>query len=568
MTNKTGRFAILEQFLADGIHYMFGNPGTSEEGFLDAIREYPDLKYILTLQESVAVMAADGYARATKKPALVQIHSTPGLGNAIGALYQAYRGHSPLVVIGGDAGIKYQAMDAQMAGDLVAFAEPVTKWSTMVMEPSSLLRVLRRAIKIAATPPMGPVYVCLPVDILDAPAVEEVRPTSIPSTKVLPDEELLKTAATMLASAHKPMIFVGDGVAYSSAQDELTRVAELLGAEVWEVDAGELNMSHAHPLYQGMTGHMFGYQSRPITNRGDVNLVCGTYLLPEVFSELGNIFAPGAKVIHIDLNAYEIAKNHSVDLGLVSDPKLTLAHLAKVLSAVMTSEQKETAKTRTADIAQAKEENHKRELQADRENWDAVPLHFSRFAAELAKQLPEDVIIFDEALTCSPDLTRYLPPTKPGHYFLSRGGSLGVGIPGTIGAKLANPDTTVIGFTGDGAAMYTIQALWSAARHNIDAKFVICNNHSYRLLQVNIQAYWQERDIPQHEYPLSFDLSKPEINFVEIARSMGVEGVRLEKAQEIAPALEQALAHKGPFLIDVVLEANVHPEMIGISCGQ
>ncbi|MEH1969425.1 thiamine pyrophosphate-binding protein [Nostoc sp.] len=568
MTNKTGRFAILEQFLADGIHYMFGNPGTSEEGFLDAIREYPDLKYILTLQESVAVMAADGYARATKKPALVQIHSTPGLGNAIGALYQAYRGHSPLVVIGGDAGIKYQAMDAQMAGDLVAFAKPVTKWSTMVMEPSSLLRVLRRAIKIAATPPMGPVYVCLPVDILDAPAVEEVRPTSIPSTRVLPDEELLKTAATMLASAHKPMIFVGDGVAYSSAQDELTRVAELLGAEVWEVDAGELNMSHAHPLYQGMTGHMFGYQSRPITSRGDVNLVCGTYLLPEVFPELGNIFASGAKVVHIDLNAYEIAKNHSVDLGLVSDPKLTLAHLAKVLSAVMTSEQKETAKTRTAEIAQAKEENYQRELADDRENWDSVPLHFSRFAAELANQLPEDAIIFDEALTCSPDLTRYLIPTKPGHYFLSRGGSLGVGIPGTIGAKLANPDKTVIGFTGDGAAMYTIQALWSAARHNIDAKFVICNNRSYRLLQVNIQAYWQERDIPQHEYPLSFDLSKPEIRFDEMANSMGVPSIRVEKPQEIAPAIQKALVHKGPFLIDVVLEADVHPEMIGIKCGQ
>ncbi|MBH8566984.1 thiamine pyrophosphate-binding protein [Nostoc sp. CENA67] len=568
MTNKTGRFAILEQFLADGIHYMFGNPGTSEEGFLDAIREYPDLKYILTLQESVAVMAADGYARATKKPALVQIHSTPGLGNAIGALYQAYRGHSPLVVIGGDAGIKYQAMDAQMAGDLVAFAKPVTKWSTMVMEPSSLLRVLRRAIKIAATPPMGPVYVCLPIDILDAPVVEEVKPTSIPSTRVVPDEELLKTAATILASAHKPMIFVGDGVAYSGAQDELTRVAELLGAEVWEADAGELNMSHVHTLYQGMTGHMFGYQSRPITTKGDVNLVCGTYLLPEVFPELGNIFASGAKVVHIDLNAYEIAKNYSVDLGLVSDPKLTLAHLAKVLEAVMTPEQKKTAKVRTANIAQTKEENHKRELQADRENWDSVPLYFSRFAAELAKQLPEDVIIFDEALTCSPALTRYITPTKPGHYFLSRGGSLGVGIPGTIGAKLANPDKAIIGFTGDGAAMYTIQALWSAARHNIDAKFIICNNRSYRLLQVNIQAYWQERDIPQHEYPLSFDLSKPDIRFDEIAHSMGVAAIRVEKPQEIASAIQKALAHKGPFLIDVVLEADVHPEMIGIKCGQ
>ena len=309
---------------------MFGNPGTSEEGFLDALENYPELKYILTLQESVAVMAADGYARATKKPALVQIHSTPGLGNAIGALYQAYRGHSPLVVIGGDAGIKYMAMDAQMAGDLVAFAEPVTKWSTMVMEPSSLLRVLRRAIKIATTPPMGPVYVCVPMDILDAPVVEEVRPTSFPSTKVVPDEASLKTAAEMLASAQKPMIFVGDGIAYSGAQSELAQVAELLGAEVWEADSGELNMSHTHPLYQGATGHMFGSQSRPLTSRGDVNLICGTYMLPEVFPELGDIFAPHAKVIHIDLNAYEIAKNHPVDLGMVSDPKLTLAKLATI----------------------------------------------------------------------------------------------------------------------------------------------------------------------------------------------------------------------------------------------
>jgi len=166
---KTGRHAILEQFLADGFRYMFGNPGTVEQGFLDALKDYPDLRYVLTLQESVAVMVADGYARATRRPALVQIHSTPGLGNAIGSLYQAMRGHSPLVVIGGDAGIKYQAMDSQMAGDLVGMAKPVTKWSTMVQDSSSLLRTIRRATKIAATPPMGPVYVCLPMDILDAP---------------------------------------------------------------------------------------------------------------------------------------------------------------------------------------------------------------------------------------------------------------------------------------------------------------------------------------------------------------------------------------------------------------
>lgn len=556
MTQKTGRFAILEQFLADGIDYMFGNPGTSEEGFLDALSNYPELKYILTLQESVAVMAADGYARATKKPALVQIHSTPGLGNAIGALYQAMRGHSPLIVIGGDAGIKYMAMDAQMAGDLVAFAKPVTKWSTMVMEPSSLLRVLRRAIKIATTPPMGPVYVCLPMDILDAPVVGEVRPTSLLSTKVLPDEATLKTAAEMLALAQHPMIYIGDGIAYAQAQEELTRVAELLGAEVWEANNGELNMSYSHPLYQGATGHMFGEQSRRITSRGDVNLICGTYMLPEVFPELGDIFAPDTKVIHIDLNTYEIAKNHPVDLGIIGNPKPTLAKLATILNDVMTSRQKQAAKARFAEIAEAKKANRERELAADREVRDCVPLKFSRFAEELASLLPEDTIIFDEALTSSPQLTRYFPPTKPNQYFLTRGGSLGVGIPGAIGAKLANPDKTVIGLTGDGGSMYTIQALWTAARYKIDAKFVICNNHSYKLLQLNIFNYWLEQDLPESEYPLSFNLSKPDIRFAEMAHSMGIEGVRVEKPDEIVPAIKQALAHNGPFLIDVVIEVD------------
>ncbi|MBW4577613.1 MAG: thiamine pyrophosphate-binding protein [Aphanothece sp. CMT-3BRIN-NPC111] len=568
MAEKTGRFAIIEQLLADGIHYMFGNPGTVEQGFLDALWDYPDLKYILTLQETVAVMAADGYARATQKPAVVQIHSTPGLGNAIGALYQAKRGHSPLVVIGGDSGVKYQAMDAQMAGDLVAMAEPVTKWSTMVMEPSSLLRVLRRAIKIAATPPMGPVYVCLPQDILDFPVVEEVIPTSFPSSRSVPDEESLQAAAAMLAEAKKPMIFVGDGVAYSGAQDELTRVAELLGAEVWEANNGELNMSQSHPLYQGTTGHMFGFQSLPITSKGDVNLVCGTYLLPEVFPELGNIFAPGAKVIHIDLDAYEIAKNHPVDLGMVSDPKLTLAKLATILEAIMAPGQKHAAEARAADIAKAKAAKRESELERDRTFQDAVPLHLSSFTAELAALLPEDAIIFDEALTNSPAVTRHIPPTKPGHYFITRGGSLGVGIPGAIGAKIANPDKTVIGFTGDGGAMYTIQALWSAARHNVNAKFVVCNNRSYRILQLNIQAYWKEQGIPEHDFPLSFDLSKPAIRFDEMARSMGVEAVRVEKPEEIIPAIKQALSHNGPFLIDLVLEGDVHPDMVGVKCGQ
>lgn len=568
MESKTGRFAIFEQFLADGIHYMFGNPGTVEQGFLDALDAYPDFKYILTLQESIAVATADGYARATQRPAVVQLHSGVGLGNGIGMMYQARRGHAPLVVLAGEAGIQYDALDAQMAADLVAMAKPVTKWATRVVHPSSLLRVLRRAIKIAATPPMGPVFVCLPMDVLDAPLADVVCPTSLPTTRVVPDDGLIREAAAMLAGATTPMLFVGDGVAYSGAQDELARVAELVGAEVWEADAGEVNLRSQHPLYQGMTGHMFGYQSRPVTSRGDVNLICGTYMLPEVFPELGGIFAPGARVIHVDLDLYEIAKNHPVDLGMLGDPKLTLARLAEVLDATMSAEQRATAKGRVAALTRAKEARRAEAREKDRAARDAVPLQTARFMEELAAQLPVDAIIFDEALTSSPEIERYLPTLGTGQYFLTRGGSLGVGIPGAIGAKLANPDRTVIGFTGDGGGMYTIQALWTAARHGVDAKFVVCNNRSYRLLQLNVDAYWREREIPKHAYPLSFDLSTPVLRFDELARSMGVAGVRVEQPEEIAPAIRQALAEPGPFLIDLILEGDAHPERVGVKCGQ
>jgi thiamine pyrophosphate-dependent acetolactate synthase large subunit-like protein len=568
MASKTGRQAIIEQFLADGMTHMFGNPGTVEQGFLDALADYPQMKYILTLQETVAVMAADGYARATHKPTLVQLHSTPGVGNGIGALYQAKRGHSPLVVIGGDAGIRYLGMDAQMAGDLVGFTQPVTKWSTMVTDPNSLLRVLRRAIKIAATPPMGPVYVCLPQDVLDAPAVEEARPTSIPSTRVVPTEAMVRDAAEMLAAAQTPMIFVGDGVAYSGAQAELECVAELLGAEVWEADAGEVNISYEHPSHQGATGHMFGSASLPIMRKGDVNLVVGTYVLPEVFPELGDIFAPGARVIHIDLNAYEIAKNHPVDLGVVADPKLTLAMLARTLESIQSPAQRSAARDRSTAMAEAKRARRAAALEQDRAQFDRMPMHMAQFMAELAPQLPSDAIIWDEALTNSPAVARYQPPQRTGEYFVTRGGSLGVGIPGAIGAKLANPDKTVIGFTGDGGAMYTFQALWSASRHNVSAKFVVCNNASYRLLQLNIDQYWQERDIAKHDYPLSFDLSYPALRFDQMAQGMGVASIRVEKPEEIGPAIRQALDHAGPFLIDLSLEGDVHPDRVGYTCHQ
>src|SRR3954468_18559835 len=277
---RTGRFAIMEQFQADGVRFMFGNPGTVEQGFLDALSDYPDLQYIVGLQETVAVGIADGYARATRTPTILQLHSGVGLGNGIGMLYQAKRGHAPIVCIVGESGTQYDAMEAQMWADLVAMAEPVTKWATRVVHPSSLLRVLRRAIKMAATPPMGPVFVSLPMDVLDAPNDQKIVPSAFPSTRGTPTAERGAQAAAMLAAANNPLIIMGDGIAQSGAQEELTRVAELLGAEVWGANSSEVNISARHPLFKGLLGHMFGEHSRELTAPADAVLICGTYVFP------------------------------------------------------------------------------------------------------------------------------------------------------------------------------------------------------------------------------------------------------------------------------------------------
>jgi len=568
MGGKPGRCALIEQLLADGITYMFGNPGTVEQGFLDALKDYPAMRYILSLQESVAVMMGDGYARATRKPALVQIHSTPGLGNAIGAMYQAMRGHAPLVVIGGDAGLKYMSMQAQMFGDLVAMAEPVTKWSAMVTDPSSLLRMVRRAVKIAATPPMGPVYLCLPADVLDMDCPETVEPSFVAPLRVAPDENALHEMAVMLAAAARPMLFVGDGVAYSDAQVEAQLVAELLGAEVWGVDSGEVNVAYDHPLYQGQTGHMLGFASYPITSKGDVNLVVGTYMVPEVYPRLDDVYAPNARVIHIDLDPTAIARNHRVTLGAIADPKLTLGRLAQMLATVMTAAQKKTAAERGRATGDEKAARLSQQKQKDRAARGGSPLSAARFMEDLSAALPKSSSIFDEALTSSPELTRYLPPKATGEFFQTRGGSLGVGFPGAIGVKLAQPERTVVGFSGDGGSMYTIQALWTAAHYNIDTKFVVCNNQSYKLLKLNIQQYWKEQSIGAHRFPNPFELTGPVVDFAALAGSMGVPGMRVERPDQIAPAIQRMLGTKSPFLIDLVVPSHGPGDMDECKCGQ
>ncbi|MGE7389506.1 thiamine pyrophosphate-binding protein [Streptomyces sp. NPDC004126] len=538
-----GRERLIEQFKADGLNVMFGNPGTVEQGFLDAVDAAADFQYVLALQETVAAGIADGYARATGGAALLQLHSGVGLGNGIGMLYQSLRGHTPLVVVAGDAGVRYDAMDAQMACDLVAMAKPVTKYATRVTDPRSVLRTIRRAVKIALTPPRGPVFVALPMDVLDEPNSEPVLPATVPLTDVAPSPASIGRAAELLAGAEHPVVLVGDGVALSGAQAELAAVAELLGADVYEVDSSEVNIAASHPLRRGQTGHMFGPHSKDLVGRADGVLIVGTYVFPEVFPELENPFRPGAKVVHIDLNAYEIAKNHPVDLGLAADPRHALRALAGAL------EQRLAPARRAAAAARLDVRTRERARDALERTDDDTPM--AVFLRTLAERTGGDLIVFDEALTTSPLVTRHLPPERPGDYHLTRGGSLGVGFPGAVGAKLAHPDRLVVGFAGDGGSMYTYQALWTAVRHGIAAKFVVCNNRKYRLLDDNIAQYWRERDIAEHAFPGSFDLSRPEIDFAGLARALGAEGTRVEKPDEAAAAVTRMLAHPGPYLVDV-----------------
>jgi thiamine pyrophosphate-dependent acetolactate synthase large subunit-like protein len=562
MQNDTGRFALLRQLLADGITCMFGNPGTSEQSLLDALRdpEFKDFRYYLALQEGSAVAMADSYARALQRPGAVQLHSYAGLANGLGMMKYAHRGGTPMVVFAGEAGLKYDAMDGQMAADLVHMARPFVKsdhngpCAWRVVDPGSLLRLVRRAIKTAATPPWGPVFLSLPADVLDQRCTEVVTPTSRVRPEVTPDKEVIVEAARALGQARRPLILMGDGIAASGAQQELTMVAELLGATVWGANCSEVNMRASHPLFGGYGGHMFGEDSKRYTAAADAVLVCGTTVMPEVFPALEGVFDAEARIIQFDLNPTEIAKNFPATVAALGDPKPTLALLAQELQRVMSGEQRTLARNRLQQRNQAKATNREEQLAAGARLRDQVPLRASQFMEELGKRLPDGALIFDEALTHSPELLRYLPQDEPGTYFQTRAGMLGTGLPGALGLKVARPDKVVFGFSGDGGSMQTIQALSTAARHGIGAKFVICNNRSYRILKYNIQAYW--RDLKQstdQPFPESFDLDRPELRFDKLAEGQGVDAVRVETAAQIAPAIDRALADDRPFLVDLVL---------------
>ncbi|HTE85193.1 MAG TPA: thiamine pyrophosphate-binding protein, partial [Dehalococcoidia bacterium] len=407
MTRMSGKQALIEQLLADGARYVFGNPGTTEQGFMDALQDYPQLEFILALHEGVAVGVADAYARATRKPAFVELHIAPGLGNAMGMLYDAARGHSPLVVYAGQSDTHSLDQEPLLSGDLVRMAEPLCKWAVEAKHAHDVPMLLRRAMKVAAGPPPGPVFMSLPLDVLDQAADMHITPTSYVAGRIRPDAETLRAAAALLAGARHPAIVVGDGVAISGAQAEVGAMADLIGAPIQAGYASETNLPAGHPLAGNPLNVVSGAAVRASLDASDVILIIGTPVWRTIFPAESGPLPDEARVIQIDQDTWELAKNAPVEFALHADPKTTLEELIPLVEALMSPEQRESARARAAAYSERRTAAEHRLRAEDDKRRDQSPIAVTRLMQEIAAALPSSAAIFDESVTSGGALQRY-----------------------------------------------------------------------------------------------------------------------------------------------------------------
>lgn len=560
MPEILAKHAFIKQLLVDGVNHIFGNPGTVEQSILDTLSDYPQMRYVLGLQESVVTAMADGFARATKRPAVVQLHAAVGLGNAIAMLYQAHRSFTPLVVFVGETYSDLHAFDGFLGGDTTEIAKPVTKWSARITHGSQLLRMLRRALKVAATPPQGPVFLAIPIDVLEEEIEADIQPTSFVDWRSSPNPKAVVTVAKRLVESQNPLMLIGDGVSVAGAQEEVEALSDQLGCPIYGVDFADLNASFTNPLFLGLIGHTSGEATRAITMQADVVLAVGTPMFPELFPVHGSYFQKGAIVFHVDLNPWEIAKNYPVDIGIWADPKTTLKAISIEVESLLTPNLRDRIIKRKERWTRIKAEARAvRQATFDKVR-DHLPMPPSRVMEEVVSSLPEDVVIYDESITSTDELLHYLQPSRPDSYYLGRGGCIGVGWPGAIGAKFANPDRPVLALSGDGSALYVIQTLWTAAHYNLDMVFLVCNNKSYRILKVNLLNYWAKMGTHPRKFPF-MDIDNPEIRFDQIADGFGVHGWRVADPISLKAALKEAFATGGPHLIDVQMDGSVSEEL-------
>jgi benzoylformate decarboxylase len=553
----TGKQALAQMLAAEGLEYIFGNPGTSETPFLDVLQDYPQLRYVQALQEGTAVGMADGYARATGKPAFANIHIAGGLANGISGLYNAYRGGTPMVLTAGNSDTRMYMADPVLSGDLVEMTSQYTKWSAEVLHASDLPVAIRRAFREAKTPPTGPVFLSFPWDTMDDAADVEIAPSSPGYFRIRPDTEALAQASRLLAQAENPVIIVGDRVAQSGGVAQVTRLAEQLGARVYAASFSEVNFPTSHGLYAGML-NLNNPSTRQQLAGVDVVLAVGANVFNSFLYVPEPFLDPATKLVHLDSSYAEVEKIYATEVGILADPAAGAEELTDALTQDMSGSAKEAAATRAAQYADERRRSDEQYLERVRNMGSGRPMAVEQMMHGLAEAAPPDVIVADESITSRAALNRAFNFDEPGSLYSIRGGALGWAMPGALGVKLANPDRPVLAVVGDGASLYTVQALWTAARYNIPVVYAICNNRSYRILKVNMDIYLRrmlEDEERRSEY-VGMEFANP-LDLSAIAQGMGVGGERVEDPAELGPALRRAYDSGKPAVIDVSIDGSL-----------
>jgi benzoylformate decarboxylase len=519
---------------------------------MDALPDHPDLTYVLGLQESVVVAMADGFARASGKLAACNVHVAPGLGNAMGALFNAKFTGSPMIVTAGQQEQGHGLTEPLLYAPLVPIAAPLVKWATEVTRLEDLPRIVRRAAKVATTPPTGPVFISLPGDILNAEAGIDLGRRTRVDARARPSDGALRSLAERLCAAENPAIVAGDEVVTSDAFADIAVLAETLGAPAWQqtVPYGA-HFPSEHPAFMGALTRDQAQVRRTLEAHDLVLFVGADVLRMSVWSPVEPL-PEDVAVIQIGLDDWEMGKNYPAALALRGDVGETLAALIPILKDKLGSGGRDRARARLAVLEDRNWSARRAKLQADTAALaEITPIAGDWLMLQIAQALPEDAVVVNEGLTTAARLLDLLPFRDRHGFHALAGGGIGWAIAASVGIQLAHPARPVLAVIGDGSAMYAIQALWTAAHLDLPITYVIADNKGYRILKQRLLAFHGNDNF------IAMDFLEPEIDFVGLARSLGMTAERITAPGDVRPRLDAAIASRKPTLLDVIVDRTV-----------
>ena len=550
MPELAGKHALLQMFQAEGVKYIFGNPGTSETPMMTILPEYPDLEYLLVLQEGVAVGMAEGYGRSTGTVPLVSLHIDNGLANAFSMMIDQLRSGTPMVITAGNKDIRKLGPGRS---DLAELARPFSKWSAEITHAGQVPSVVRRAFQEARTSPTGPVFVGMSANAFDDIADVNIAPSTEMAANSSADPAAIDEVVGLLSRAEKPIMIIGDRLA--GANVDAVRLAETAGIPVYGHGSTEVNFPASHPLWQGNLS-VRAPQAIEAIRSADLILAIGCTVFDDFFYQPGSVIGPGTSLVHIDSDPGSIGKSEPTDIGILAAPPAVVSQLADAVSEIFTGTRAEEAALRVREAkaaSTARREAFGRSAAAQR---NGAPMSPATMARALADALPPNATVFNDGISAGGTIFEALSPSERGSYYAIRGGAIGWGMGATMGVQLGMPDRPVVGVMGDGTAIMTVQALWTAANSNIPAVFVICNNQSYRVLKLNSNVYHRLQGLPFPDKYVMADFDIP-LDFKAQAEAYGVEGVRVEAPEDLAAQVRRGCEMDKPLVIDAVIDGAV-----------